>query len=122
WKRRKRKAHSVNEQNNALRQHQTAEPRDSHMELSRPNHEDQIPAANQSKRSCCHPEPIIKHPVVTDWLRAQTLQSLRCCLPTEEHSKHGNAPRESREAEKQSQESKVHMNGCCLRARMRLNK
>ena len=79
WKGRQRQAHPVNEQDNALRQHQSAEPRDGNIEPSRPNHHYKIPAADQREGSRCHAQPVIKHPVINNCSCTQALQCLRCC-------------------------------------------
>ena len=46
------------------------------MKFLRPNHENKIPATNQSESSRCHAQPVVKHPVVLNGLCPQALQGL----------------------------------------------
>ena len=46
------------------------------MKFLRPNHQHQIPAANQSKSARCHAQPIVQHSVIGNRVCAQTLQRM----------------------------------------------
>lgn len=105
---RQRETQAMNKQDDTLNDHQSAKPRYGGVKPLRPNHQNQIPAANQSEGPRSHPQPIIEHSVVNNRLSAQTLQSLGCCRPTEEHTDHRDAPRKRGEAKEQSQKTKMH--------------
>src|SRR6478609_4241194 len=98
----------MDKQDDALHQHQSPKPWDGGVELLRPNHEHQIPTANQSESARCHAQPIIQHAVVRDRLSAQPLQRLGSRGPAEENTNNRYAPRKSGKTEEQSQKSKVH--------------
>jgi len=67
-----------------------------------------LAAADQCERAGCHSQPIIQHPIVDDWMRAEALQCLICGGPAKKYAHYGDTPRKSSESQNQSQQSKFH--------------
>lgn len=92
WKRTDAESKAGNQQDDALGNHQPAEPGDDSGEFPGPEGERQVPKSHQRERATNHPQPVIEHRVVSDGFRAHALRDGINLRPGGEHSNHTNNP------------------------------
>ncbi len=89
----------MDQQNESLCQHQSAKPRNCSVKLLGPDHQHDIEATDQTENAGNHPEPVIEHGIVGNWLSAQSLQEPDGFWPAQKNSCNCHSPGASSETE-----------------------